>query len=352
MGRKSVAVSASSPLSGANRQGDPEGVLPRPVSGRRAVLLSIAIIGGLFLLSLAYAFTGAWRQKERLLADGLAAPRAALWMEDEGVVVIDAGEPGRPGDIVWVSTGSSRQRLVPLPPTDPDDPIGGAVGLALAGDGSLILAVSRCAAPGCMALLGPDRSGSLAPLVDLRAGGAADPSAVIVDRGRGIAFVADAGADRLWSVAIGTGRPIAGAMAVHSSFPAGAEPRGMAFDPGGALLVALAGRGEIARVEPTGASTSIVARDLRRPIAVGVEPTGTFVILESPRAQNAGVLKRLDEAGQTTILSDGLDRPTSLSVAPDGRVFVTLRGIEADVARVGQLVQIRRLGPSAPRRIV
>ncbi len=345
-------MSASPRLSGADRQGDPEGVLPRPVSGRRAVLLSIAIVGGLFLLSLVYAFTGDWRQKERLLADGLAAPRAALWMEDEGVVVIDAGEPGQAGDIVWVSTGSSRQRLVPLPATDATDATGGAVGVALAGDGSLVVAVSRCAVPGCMALLGPDAAGNLAPLVDLRARGAIDPSAVIIDRARGIAFVADAGADRVWSVTIGTGRPIAGAVTVHASFPAGAEPRGMAFDSGGTLLVALAGRGEIARVEPTGGSISLVARDLARPIAVGVEPTGAVVVLESPPGQNAGVLRRLGGAGQTTVLSDDLDRPTSLSVAPDGRVFVTLRGIAADAARVGQLVQIRRLGPIAPRRIV
>ncbi|TAK20813.1 MAG: hypothetical protein EPO26_17515 [Chloroflexota bacterium] len=332
----------------------PRPPMPRPVRGRRAVILSFLVFGGLFGLAVLYAFAGEWRQRDRLLADGLRAPRAAVWMTDDGVVVVEARPGDATGILTWFSTSSGRQPIVGLPAAAAGDRDGGVVGVAPGLDGRMVVAMGACASPLCGGILAPDARGALAKAVDLANFGIAQPWGLAIDA-RGVAYVSDRGRDRVVGFAFDS---TPARLVAELALPAGSDPRGVAVDGDGSLLIALAGRGSIVRARPGGAIEEI-ASGLGAVVAVGVEPSGDVLALEATTRLGAidtpddGRLLRVFRSAKVPeIVRTGIDRPSAITIAPDGRVYVTIRGFERDPDRAGQVIQIRRLGPIAPRRYV
>jgi glucose/arabinose dehydrogenase len=299
----------------------------------------LLVLAVLFLAANAYAFSQQWRQRERLVADGLRRPRGAVWMPDDALVVAEAGDPSRPdsGRLTRAAAESGRQTILDNLPSDAN---GGPTGIARAADGSVLIVTGGCAGRRCASLLGPDRAGELVVLADLRqrpgAGERARPWGLALGAD-GAAYVTDAGTGELLRIVTGAAPP---SVSVLASFGDGASPRGLALGPDGALYVALAGQGALVRVTPGGA-VATVAAGLAEPIAVGLDPEGRVLALE-----RGGQLVRLEPDGARAVLARDLDRPTGVAVAPDGRVYVTLRGEATELPyRTGQLLQIRRLGP-------
>jgi sugar lactone lactonase YvrE len=309
------------------------------------MLLALALLVG---AANVYVFSQQWRQRERLVADGLRRPHGVVWMPDDALVVAEAGEVGRydSGRLTHASAESGRQTIIDDLPSDPS---GGPAGIARAANGSLLLVTGPCAGRRCAALLGPDAAGDLVVLADLRArpgaGARARPWGLALGPSpEGAAYVTDVGTDELLRVDT---RRAPAEVAALAAFGPGAGPHGLAIGPDGGVYVALLGAGALVRVAPDGAVRT-VAEGLAAPIAVGFDAEGRLLALEHA----AGRLGRLEPAGgPPTVLASDLDGPTGMAVAPDGRVYVTVRGLAAD-GRAGQLLQIRRLGPIGPRRLV
>jgi DNA-binding beta-propeller fold protein YncE len=291
------------------------------MSGRRAIGLMMLILAGLFAAANVYAFSQEWRQRDRLIADGLRQPRGMVWMPDQAIVVAEAGLPGTPnsGRLTWASASSARQTMLDSLPSDDG---GGPVALELGPAGLLVL-TGPCGQPRCSSLLGPDANGELAVLAAMP-GRSPWGLALSAD---GVAYVTDRAAGEL--LRIGQGAE----PAVAARFGPGSDPRGIALGPDGAVYVALLGAGSVARVD-AGGGVSTAVGGLAQPIAVGLDPEGRLLVLE----QGAG---RVTRAGE--VVARDLEVPSGLLVAPDGRTYVTT---------AGQLLQIRRLGPVGPRRLV
>jgi DNA-binding beta-propeller fold protein YncE len=94
------------------------------------------------------------------------------------------------------------------------------------------------------------------------------------------------------------------------------------------------------------------------PIAVAFDEEARLLVLELAdrydvangyRAHSGRVL-RVDPRQPTDrqTLTSGLDYPTALAVAPDGRLYVSSGG--AFRGANGQVLQIRRVGPQPTRR--
>ena len=304
----------------------PRALPTKTMSGRRAIGLMVLLLAGLFGAANLYAFSQEWRQRERLVADGLRQARGMVWMPDQAIVVAEAGLPGvaNSGRLTWASASSARQTMLDALPSDE---AGGPVALALGPAGLLVL-TGPCGQPRCASLLGPDASGQLTVLAEMK-GRAPWGLALAPD---GVAYVSDRASGELLRVGQGT------EPAVMARFGAGADPRGVALGADGSLYVALFGQGAVARVAPGGATT-IAAEGFGRPIGVGLDPEGRLLVLD----QASGQVVRVGADGRRDVFARDLDAPTGLLVAPDGRTYVTT---------AGQLLQVRRLGPVGPRRLV
>jgi glucose/arabinose dehydrogenase len=313
------------------------------------MLLALA---ALFLAANTYAFSQQWRQRERLVADGLRQPRGVVWMPDDALVVAEAGDAGRVGSgrLTHASASSGRQTILDGLPSDAS---GGPTGIARAANGKLLIVTGPCAGHRCAALLGPDAAGELVVLADLRARPGAGPRSrpwglALGPPPDGAAYVTDAGTGELLRVeAPALGAAVGTTVATVADFGPAAAPHGLAVGGDGALHVALSGAGAVVRVGLDGSRTTLVD-GLAEPIAVGFDPEGRLLVLEHA----SGQLLRLRPAGGTPeVVARGLDGPTGLALAPDGRVYVTVRGRSPD-GHPGQLLQIRRLGPVGPRRVI
>jgi DNA-binding beta-propeller fold protein YncE len=116
-----------------------------------------------------------------------------------------------------------------------------------------------------------------------------------------------------------------------------AAPMAVALDPGGALLVADAGAGEVVRVAADGRCSILGEGELERPTGVAVSP-GRIFVADPPRhvvtvldAASGAVLARLGTRGE----GDGqLSVPTAVAVAPDGSILV-VDALNFRVARFG-----------------
>lgn len=305
---------------------------PRPpatdgVSGRRALGVMLLLMA-LFGLVVAWmTMNGEWRQRERLIAPGLRNPTGVAMLRDGGLVAAESGLPDAPdsGRLTWV-VADSRGTLY--------GGLSGVAAVAAAPNERILVLMGGCEGPLCRAVHALDRDGRLTKLADLPG----DPAGLAV-AADGTAYVSDAASGEITGVSPGG----ASTLAVLGK---DAAPRGLVVSADGSLYAALAGAGRVVRVGRDGASAP-VAEGLTEPIGVGLEPDGKLLVLE--RTDDGGRLVRIDPArpDERTVVSASLPRPTSLLVAPDGRAYVT-----AGRGEHGELLQIRRLGPRQPRRVV
>ena len=366
----------------------------RRMSGGRALALMALILIGFFGIVWAIVATGQWRQSEQLLAAGLRSPGAAVIMPDGAVIVAEAGLPVNiasgtqangpiqttSGRLTWSrSTGARGNYLENLP--SQYDPATGMVSgpraVALLPDGQLLLLMGQCADPRCISLLTIDREGHMTTTADLRLSAdartpSADPIDVLLDPGGTVAYVTDRGRGLLLAVPLGTSSPQA---RVLTQFAQDQIPGGMTFAADGSLLVAVAPRdtGTIASSNRTAANGAIVRIDSKgtiiplldgfgQVIDIAEQKDGTLLVLERGdagtdtigRTRRGGQLSLIDPARPTerTVVTSNVQEPTALFLAPDGRVFVSSLGPPSSrlTDPVGEVLQIRRLGPKPPPR--
>jgi sugar lactone lactonase YvrE len=112
-------------------------------------------------------------------------------------------------------------------------------------------------------------------------------------------------------------------------------PRGIAFAPGGDLVVADAATGRLVRLRGDGsdgeAAVREIAKHLREPVGVAADSPqrSGAAVLVTERA--AGTVVRIDLAtGRRSVLAEHLSRPSAAARLPDGRVAV----VEPDLGRV------------------
>ncbi|HZR01370.1 MAG TPA: ScyD/ScyE family protein [Chloroflexota bacterium] len=320
----------------------------RTMSGRRAILLVLLMMAVFGLVVAGLVVSRQWRQTERLVAAGLRSPRGVALMPDDGLVVAEAGLPDAAGPrdrstrpigtarLTWIAEDSRGTLYDGLPGeySGARDQVSGLAALAPLPDTRILVLIGACGAPGCRALHALDRGGHLTRLADLEGG---DPWGLAVAADGGAAFVSDEATGAIWRIGLDGG---AATPTTLASLGPDASPRGLALGPDGALYAALFGAGRVVRIGMDGAVTP-VADGFDQPIGLGWEPTGTLLVLEHA----TGRLLRLDprSPARRTTITQGLDAPTSLLVARDGRAWVTTPTA---------LFQIRRLGPPPPRTYV
>ena len=366
------------------------------MSGGRALVLMALILLGFFGIVWAIVATGQWRQSEQLLAAGLRSPGAAVIMPDDAVIVAEAGLPvaialGVPasgpvqntsGRLTWTrSTGARGNYLENLPSQyDPTTgTISGPRAVTLLPDGQLLLLMGQCGDPRCVSLLTIDREGNTTIAADLRLptdgqNSSADPTDVLLGPGGTVAYVTDRGRGLLFAVSLAID---SSDTRVLTRFAPDQTPGGMTFTAGGSLLVALAPRetgapatvnqaptgGSIVQVDANGTVTPLL-QGFGQAIDVAEQKDGTLLVLErgekpadaSDRARRGGQLSLVDPSRPTerTVITTNFREPTALFLSGDGRVFVSSLGPPSSrvTAAVGEVLQIRRLGPKPVRRYV
>ena len=365
----------------------------RRMSGGRALALIAIIMIGFFGVVWAIIATGQWRQSEQLLAAGLRSPGAAVFMPDDAVIVAEAGTPmsvgtgtqtnepiqNTSGRLTWSrSTGARGNYLENLP--SQFDPTTGMVSgpraLALLPDGQLLLLMGQCADPRCNALLTISREGQTTIVADLRTPGdtrnlAPDPIDMLLSPDGTVAYVTDRGRGLLLAVQLGANAP---ESRVLTRFSPDLAPGGVTFASDGSLLVALAPRisgaavgnrpagGAIVRIEARTGIVTPVLDGFGQAIDVAQQTDGSLLVLErgeatgdaTGRARRGGQLSLIDPTRPTerTVITTNFQEPTALFLAPDGRVFVSSLGPPSSrlTDPVGEVLQIRRLGPKPPPR--
>ena len=97
----------------------------------------------------------------------------------------------------------------------------------------------------------------------------------------------------------------------------------------GSIYVAELGSGNLVKVSPDGKQRSIVAKELRGPVAMAQGPGNLVYITEI----SAGAVSQFDLAtGARKVVADGLAGPEGIDVGPDGRLYVAEVGQKRVVA--------------------
>ena len=97
----------------------------------------------------------------------------------------------------------------------------------------------------------------------------------------------------------------------------------------GSLYVAELASGNLVKVSPDGKTRSIVAKELRGPVAMAQGPGNLVYITEIA----GGAVLQIDVAtGARRVVADGLAGPEGIDVGPDGRLFVAEVGQKRVVA--------------------
>jgi sugar lactone lactonase YvrE len=329
------------------------------MSGRRAIGLMALGLVVFWSIVLAYTFSQSWRQTEHLLSGGLRGARGVVWAREETVVVSEVGQPGTGGRLSWVSTeGNSRGTLLDgLPARADAAELIGAAGIAVAPQNGLLLVTGPCGAPLCSSLLRRDESTRVSTVARLSDAPSSRPWGVALGTD-GAAYVSDAGTGALLKIPAAATATDASAVPL-AQLGGDAIPAGVSPAPEGGVYVALIGRGQVVRVAPDGAVTTVLD-GLTLPVAVARELDGHLLVLEmaARRADGAdepssGRLLRVDLVSPTNreIVSSRLDRPNALALSPEGFAFVTTGGgLGHGSAGEGLVLQIRRVGPRPPPR--
>lgn len=97
----------------------------------------------------------------------------------------------------------------------------------------------------------------------------------------------------------------------------------------GSIHVAELASGNLVKVSPDGKARSVVAKELRGPVAMAQGPGNLIYITESA----GGAVLQIDVAtGARKVVADGLAGPEGIDVGPDGRLFVAEVGQKRVVA--------------------
>ena len=97
----------------------------------------------------------------------------------------------------------------------------------------------------------------------------------------------------------------------------------------GSLYVAELASGNLVKVSPDGKTRSIVAKELRGPVAMAQGPGSLVYVTEIA----GGAVLQIDVAtGARRVVADGLAGPEGIDVGPDGRLFVAEVGQKRVIA--------------------
>ena len=100
------------------------------------------------------------------------------------------------------------------------------------------------------------------------------------------------------------------------------EPTGIVVDPSGALFVSDRKTGEVLKI--TAGETHPLITHLKRPVGLSFDANGRLLIVE----EKSGSLLRLEPDSTLTILAQGMKKPRWVSVAEDGSVYITAKGLK------------------------
>jgi serine/threonine-protein kinase len=111
-----------------------------------------------------------------------------------------------------------------------------------------------------------------------------------------------------------------------------AAPHGLAVAPDGALLLADTGNNRIVRIDPTGGTTTVLAR-VTGPRGLDVAPDGTVYVVDS----GANRVLRLSASGSRRgYLAQTIGDLYDVKVARDGAVYVLEAGADGWVRRISR----------------
>ena len=128
-----------------------------------------------------------------------------------------------------------------------------------------------------------------------------------------------------------------------TTLPTETVPTSVAVGPDGAYYVGqlagfpvVAGAAKIYRIE-AGSPPAVFLGGFTFIVALAFDATGTLYVLQHVDAAGmsaTGSLLRVATDGTRTTLIAGLTRPTGLAIGPDGRIYISHRGISVGTGEV------------------
>ena len=117
---------------------------------------------------------------------------------------------------------------------------------------------------------------------------------------------------------------LAGIEVVATGFT---EPAALAIEPDGAIFVTDRARGTVTRIRSAGdraGDRAVLLDHLHQPRGVAVDAAGNILVVETAARR----ILRLGPDGQTTVMASGLRQPRCIAVGPDGGVWISMRRSE------------------------
>ena len=99
------------------------------------------------------------------------------------------------------------------------------------------------------------------------------------------------------------------------------EPTGVVVDQSGAVFVSDRKSGDVFKIN---GQIHPVVSNLKQPVGLGFDKEGRLLVVEEGR----GRLLRLEGSGSFTVLAEGMKRPRWVSMAEDGSIYITAKGLK------------------------
>ena len=101
------------------------------------------------------------------------------------------------------------------------------------------------------------------------------------------------------------------------------EPAGIVVDPSGPVFVSDRKAGEVLKIIDAEVVSFIT--HLKRPVGLAFDLQGRLLVVE----EKTGRLLRLETNGSQTALAQGMKRPRWVTVAEDGTVYISAKGLKS-----------------------
>lgn len=124
-----------------------------------------------------------------------------------------------------------------------------------------------------------------------------------------------------------------GKSEVFVELPSGSVGNGIRFDRAGQMYVADYTNHNVLRIDPKSRKVTVFAHEPRmnQPNDLAIGPDGTLYASDPNWKASTGQLWRVDRAGKTTLLAEGMGTTNGIEVSPDGKTLYVNESVQRNI---------------------